>query len=98
MACRVGITTDLDRRKAEWKQEYPNLRNWKIENEYETKTEAQAEENRIAKKRGCKSSPGGDGDEHATWYVYSFEYDDDVLSNWWDKQPRTAVRGRSKSA
>lgn len=83
MACRVGITTDRAKREAYWRGQHPSLCNWKIENEYETKTEAQAEENRIAKERGCKSAPGG-GPEIATWYVYSFEYDElkDIVGNW----------------
>ena len=86
MECRVGITTNPDRRKAEWKLEHPSLRNWRIEKTYSCKSDAQAEENRLAAARGCKSAPGGGGLEIATWYVYSFEYDEqeDVIDNWWN--------------
>ena len=74
MACRVGMTTDPTEREAHWRREHPTLRNWKIENQYSTKSAAQAEENRLAAARGCASGQGGSGDEYATWYVYSFDY------------------------
>lgn len=75
MACRVGITTDPKRREAEWKSECPSMRNWKIESEHYSKSEAQKEEDRLAKLRGCVSARGGREPENATlWYVYSFTY------------------------
>ncbi len=30
MACRAGITTRPEDRETEWKQKYPNMRNWKV--------------------------------------------------------------------
>lgn len=74
MACRIGITQDLARRKSEWKAKYPRLRDWKRESTHGSKTEAQAEETRLANVRGCESGQGGSGSEHGTWYVYSFRY------------------------
>lgn len=74
MACRVGITTDPERRKSEWEREYPNLTNWQILEEHYTKSAAQAAEDRLAKKYGCVAHPGGDGPDYATWYVYYFQY------------------------
>lgn len=74
MACQVGITTDPDRRKEEWKREYPYLRDWTIIAKYLTKSAAQARENEEAERRGCASSPGGDDPEAATWYGYCFRH------------------------
>ena len=74
MACRVGITTDPDRRKKEWQKEYPNLWDWQILGVHSTKSAAQEQETAEAKRRGCDSSPGGGGPERATWHVYYFQY------------------------
>ena len=74
MACRIGITQDLDRRKSEWKAKYPGLRDWKRESTHGSKTAAQAEEDRLANERGCQSGQGGSGPEAGTWHVYSFRY------------------------
>lgn len=74
MACRVGITTNPERRKQEWISEYPNLTGWTILGSYSSKSAAQDRENREAASRGCVSSPGGSGPEYATWYVYYFRY------------------------
>lgn len=74
MACRIGITTDPDRRKTEWQREYPNLRNWQILETHNTKPAAQAAEDRLAKAYGCVAHPGGDGDYYDTWSVYYFQY------------------------
>lgn len=74
MACRVGITTDPNRRKREWETQYPTLRNWMIMGQYNTKSEAQKRENEVALLYGCVSAPGGAGNEYDTWYVYKFDY------------------------
>lgn len=74
MACIVGMTTNPDRRKKERKEEYPNLYDWRIMGTYGTKSEAQREENRIARRHGCDSGRGGAGPERATWHVYKFKY------------------------
>lgn len=74
MACRVGITTNPERRKAEWEREYPNLTNWQILEIHATKSDAQAAENRLAKQLNCVAHPGGHGSDDDTWYVYYFEY------------------------
>ena len=74
MACRVGITTDPEGRKAYWQGQHPYLYDWRIEGTYGTKSQAQAVENQIAAQRGCVAYPGGAGAEYATWYVYSFQY------------------------
>ena len=74
MPCRVGITTDLARRKKEWLREHTGLTEWKIIAVYSNKSAAQDRENREAEKLGCSSSPGGYGAENTTWYVYHFRY------------------------
>ncbi len=74
MACRVGITTNPERRRQEWKQQYPTLRGWNILSRHRTKSKAQERERIEAKKRGCEYHPGGAGDEVDTWYVYYFRY------------------------
>ena len=72
--CRVGITTDPDRRKMEWEEKYPNLRNWKILSKHNSRSSAQSAEESKARGHGCKSHPRGGGPEMSTWYVYHFEY------------------------
>ena len=59
MACRVGMTTDVEARKKSWKSEYKSLRNWQVLKSGLSREAAQKEETRIAKKYGCTSSPGG---------------------------------------
>ncbi len=75
MKCRIGITTDLERRKAEWQREY-NLYNWQVLGTYGSKTEAQQAENRLSQQHGCQAHGGGDGNEYDTWCVYRFDYID----------------------
>ena len=74
MACRIGITTAPDRRKQEWQKQYPHMSDWKILTTCSSKSEAQAEEERLSKEHGCEAHPGGDGNEDATWYVYMFNH------------------------
>ena len=74
MPCRVGITTNPERRKKEWQDEHPGLYDWEIIATYTNKSAAQERETREARSRGCKSGSGGGGPEYATWYVYYFRY------------------------
>ena len=76
MACRVGITTDPDRRKQEWRSRYPvTFRDWQFFGPY-SRQQAQMEEDRLAKLWGCEASPGGREPESASWwYVYKFQHD-----------------------
>lgn len=74
MACRVGITTDPNRRKAEWQIQHPNLRNWQIIGQHNSRSAAQAQEIQVANTYNCTAYPGGEGPENAIWYVYYFEY------------------------
>ena len=74
MACRVGITTDPERRRQEWLADYPHMRNWRIVATYPTRSQAQRAENELSQRQGCMASPGGAGNEYAHWSVYYFEY------------------------
>ena len=65
MACRVGMTTDPEGRRAYWQRQHPTLRNWQILQVVNTKSEAQRLESSYAHQYGCVSSPGGDGPENA---------------------------------
>ena len=76
MACRVGMTTDPERRRKEWQARYPSLRHWSILASGLTRTEAQKREEDEAKKRGCTQSGGGDDpDKPKARSVYYFEYE-----------------------
>lgn len=74
MGCRVGITTDPDRRKREHEGDYPSLRNWKILKEFNNKSAAQKYENEYAAHHGCDAHPGGAGEENDNWSVYRFDF------------------------
>lgn len=74
MPCRVGITTDLERRHQEWLQKYPDLRNWEEHGPYPSRDHAQQIENSLASQRNCISHPGGREPENGPWFVYYFEY------------------------
>ncbi len=76
MSCRIGITTNPNRRKQEWKKIHPSLTNWQILAKADTKSEAQEQETKLAHKYGCEAHQGGDDpDSHIViWYVYYFKY------------------------
>lgn len=74
MACRLGITTDPETRRRHWQGERPGLRNWQILHTANSKTRALQLENEEASRRACQASPGGAGEENATWHVYYFKY------------------------
>lgn len=74
MACRIGITTDPDRRQQEWLRDYPSMSNWTLWGPYATKSEAQQVESSQAAISNCEAHPGGSGPMYADWYVYYFEY------------------------
>ena len=78
ISCRIGMTTDLNRRKKEWEREYRkqgrNIISWNIITTYKSKSVAQEFETKEAKKQNCEANPGGKGPEKAIWYVYKLEY------------------------
>jgi hypothetical protein len=73
MPCRVGITTDVERRRSEWTAKVVEMKNWRVLATYSQKSDAQAHEARYAKKYDCVASPGGPSTS-GPWYVYRFEY------------------------
>lgn len=80
MACRVGITVDLKRRKKEWEHELRllrrQMRDWEEIAEHPTRESAQKQEKHIAGDHGCEFGEGGDDPENKSlpWYVYHFGY------------------------
>jgi hypothetical protein len=73
MLCRVGITTDPDTRREQWKSQVVGLKNWRILNSFRSKAKAQEYESRYARMHGCHAHPGG-ADAPGIWYVYRFDY------------------------
>ena len=75
MACRIGITTDLIKRRQYWESQYPfSFRKWQVLKTCYSKSEAQHWETMLSKRYRCDYYPGGAGPENAIWYVYYFEH------------------------
>lgn len=75
MSCRIGITTDPERRKSEHQRDYPSLRNWMILSTHTTKSAAQTAEDRAKLTfPNCSAHRGGAGPEFATWCLYKFDH------------------------
>lgn len=76
MACRIGITTDLNARKAYWESVHPTLKDWQVLAGPTTRSEAQALETQLAEEHGCVAHPGGNDPDDGSnqWYVYGFNY------------------------
>ena len=76
MACRIGITTNLQARKAHWQSVHPTLNSWQILGGPTSKSDAQAIETKLAKQYNCEAYPGGDDPDDGSnqWYVYGFNY------------------------
>jgi len=73
MPCRVGITTNPQRRRSDWENQVVGLTNWRILAQYRTKSKAQEHENRYAARIGCLAHAGGP-DTPGIWHVYRFDY------------------------
>lgn len=75
MACRVGITTDLKRRKAEHERTYRNVRSWREHGPFDNRRAAQDWEDK--NKGSCDAHGGGSDPDSSTakWYGYYFEHD-----------------------
>lgn len=74
MGCQVGITMNPVRRKEQWAEKRPSLRNWQVLSRHRSRSAAQKREDWEAARRGCNAHHGGRGPENAIWYVYYFEY------------------------
>lgn len=71
------MTTDLEGRKAYWETQCNRIWNWTVYARDLAREQAQKKEDEVATRLGCVFSGGGDDpdDPHATWAVYSFQYD-----------------------
>ena len=79
MPCRVGITTNLEQQKKEWKSRVIGLKNWRRRGYSSNKKHAQAKEARLVREcsdRGniCHGHVGGGDPDEKGWTVYSFNY------------------------
>ena len=73
--CRVGMTTNPTRRKAEWEAEIPNTTDWTWFGPYNSRKDAQATETLCAALYGCEAYPGGrEPENNKSWWVYKFTY------------------------
>lgn len=74
MGKRCGITTDLQRRKREWKNKCKKFRNWQTYGPFKSREKAQKWEDTCGT---CDKSGGGRNpkDKNAKWYGYSFNHD-----------------------
>lgn len=73
MPCRVGITTDLEKRKAYWESRVHSLSNWLLLGSCRSRAQAQAHETRYSIAYKCQAAPGG-RDSGGSWHVYRFNY------------------------
>ena len=72
MPCRVGITTRPEKRKTEWEQIEPSMRNWRLFGPFLSRQNAQQWEN---KQPGEKHGGGHQPDTpDIKWYGYRFDY------------------------
>lgn len=77
MGCRVGISTNPEARKAFWKTQYKNFRDWQIVSNGLTREQAQTMETDLANKYACEAWHGGNepNNPNLTWSVYAFNHD-----------------------
>ncbi len=73
MPCRVGITTDPQKRKLQWERRVVGLTNWKLLGKYHGKENARQKGAEYAATAGCNAHSGGP-DIRGPWYVYRFDY------------------------
>lgn len=73
MLCRVGMTTDLEQRKAYWESRVVGLTNWQRLATFSTYDGALDYETKYARLHGCKASEGGPR-KPGPWHVYRFDY------------------------
>ncbi len=78
VSCRIGITTDLEKRKKDWTRDYLKegivIKNWTVLSVHQSKSAAQKAETREAKLQNCEAHPGGRNSNKKIWYVYKIEY------------------------
>jgi hypothetical protein len=73
MPCRIGITTDINGRRAYWRSQVVGFRNWRILRTFRRREDAQEYETWYAETFRCQAAPGG-APAPGLWYAYRFEY------------------------
>ena len=75
MGCRVGITTDLKKRRQFWENKCIGFNNWHSYGHFSREI-AQRKETELAKRRGCVAHSGGSNPDNpnAKWYVCFFNF------------------------
>lgn len=74
MACRVGMTSRVSERKADWQRKHKNFRNWRILKTGLTYHEALQYEAAYARRNGCVFHGGGQRKAGRVYSVYRFDY------------------------
>ena len=77
MVCRIGITTNVEKRRQVWKSECFGFNSWKIlDGPFSNREHAQRRETELANKYNCIAHGGGSkpNNPNAKWYVYRFNY------------------------
>ncbi len=74
MVKRVGITHDVEERKAYWKLKYPYMTDWKIRYSGLTYEKAQEIEKYYIDKKRYKGGLGGEKKYGEKYSVYIFSY------------------------
>jgi len=76
VACRIGITTNLAKRKTYWSNVHSTFSDWKVLGGPMSRQKAQNMETQLAKQYRCEAHPGGDEPDNpsTSWYVYYFTY------------------------
>ncbi len=73
--CVVGMTTDLEESRGEWRRRYPTLRNWRRLTRAPTTYDAALHlEHQHAERYGCSYEAGGARVRGLVWHVYYFEH------------------------
>lgn len=73
MKKRVGITTDIERRRKELEDEYAKIYDLRVIKENLTKRQAQDMENDYRENKEYMASAGGKDVSGNSWSVYTFE-------------------------
>lgn len=73
MPYQAGITLDPIACKMWYQDKYATMRHWRIVNRYKTHSEAMDAVRLYSRKFNCETTYE-EGPEHATWYLYHFNY------------------------
>lgn len=71
--CRIGITIDPIDREQERKETHPTLRHWRVVTMFGQRSLAESAAQFLSEQFDCDFESEG-GPEHATWYLYRFNF------------------------